>query len=151
AKPGASQHPERLWRSPPPRRGWKCGNEANPARGAGRKEKEENEVGDRENEQNKDRRLGRAPWPGAGARQTQDQQPSRGRPGMSGLAALDPTYAWRYGGALFAGLFDIVKMKRAALRRDCRIPGVPRRAWLARAPCALPAASALGRAGGQAG
>src|SRR5262245_45104619 len=78
-----------------------------------------NEVGDRENEQNKDRRLGRAPRPGAGARQTQDQQPSRGRPGMSGLAALDPTYAWRYGGALFAGLFDIVKMKRAALRRDC--------------------------------
>jgi hypothetical protein len=25
--------------------------------------------------------------------------------------ALDPTYAWRYGGALFAGLFDIVNLK----------------------------------------
>src|SRR5262249_28051587 len=150
AKPGASQHPERLWRSPPPRGG---GNvETKPIRRDAPREKGEgrDEVGDRENEQNKDRRLGRAPRPGEGARQTQEQQPSRGRPGMSGLAALDPTYAWRYGGALFAGLFDIVKMKVAALRRDCRIPGVPRRAWLARAPCALPAASALGRARGQA-
>src|SRR5262249_32161711 len=54
-EPGASQHPERLWRSPPPR-GVEMWKRSQPARCAGREEKEENEGGDRET----NRRLGRA-------------------------------------------------------------------------------------------
>src|SRR5216684_7805770 len=98
-------------RSPPPRFGVE--KKKHPARCAEGKEKEEDEVGDRGSEQNKDRRLGRAPWPGEGARQTPDLTTSRGRPGCwVSLRSTQPT-ASRHGGALFAGLFDIVNLKTA--------------------------------------
>src|SRR5262249_43463049 len=82
-------------------------------------EEDEDEVGDRETDRTKIAGWVERRGPARARAKPENNNHRAAGPGVS-PRSTQPT-ALRYGGALFAGLFDIVNMKSAARSRDCRV------------------------------